>query len=167
MSSRTILGIDPGYGRMGWGVISVLGGASTYVAAGCIETSPKDSGATRLGVIAKELRRILTAHQPSVVGVEHLLFSKNVTTGIRVGEARGVALLICSEFNLPVEELSPSAIKLAAAGHGQATKAMVARMIAAQLHLKKLPRPDDAVDALAIALCASTSYVPLRRNYHA
>ena len=167
MSNRTVLGIDPGYGRMGWGILSIESGNPRYVAAGCIETSAKDSGTERLGMIARDLRTIIAKYQPQLVGIEHLLFTKNVSTGIRVGEARGVALLICHEFNLPIEELSPSAIKLATAGHGNATKAMVGHMIATQLHLRALPRPDDAVDALAIALCASTSYAPLRRHHHA
>lgn len=167
MPSRVILGIDPGYGRMGWGVIEARSGQPVYKAAGCIETSPKDSGPQRLAAIATELRAIITTHNPSLVGIEHLLFTKNVTTGIRVGEARGVALLICQEFRLPVEEISPSALKLAVAGHGRATKTMVGKMIATQLHLKTLPRPDDAVDAIAIAISASTSYAPLRRHHHA
>lgn len=166
MTSRIVLGIDPGYGRMGWGVIAVQSGQPTYVRAGCIETSARDMGADRLGAIAAQLRAIVRQYAPTLVGIEHLLFTKNVSTGIRVGEARGVALLICHEFGLPIEELSPSAMKLSAAGHGRATKSMVGRMIATQLHLKTLPRPDDAVDALAIALCASTSYAPLRRHHH-
>lgn len=158
-------GIDPGYGRMGWGVVERSAGTLQFVDAGCIETPSTAERGERLLQLADELTLLLQKHQPKSVGIESLLFTNNVTTGIRVSEARGVALLCCRQFGLEAIEYSPTAVKSATTGSGRATKPQMKKLISAQLHLSSTPWPDDAIDALAIALCAGYSYATLRRPH--
>lgn len=158
-------GIDPGYGRMGWGVVERRNGTLHYVAAGCIETPATGERGERLVMLADALEQLLADHKPQSVGIESLLFTNNVTTGIRVSEARGVALLSCRRYGLEAVEYSPTAVKSATTGSGRATKLQMKKLITAQLHLTSTPWPDDAIDALAIALCAGYSYGTLHRSY--
>jgi len=147
-----ILGIDPGLGRLGWGVIEEQGSTIKPVAFDCIETLGNISEEKRLVIIYEKLHQVLKQYQPEVVAVEELFFSRNVTTAFMVGQARGVVLLIAAQNNLKVITHSPSQVKLAVAGYGKADKKQIGQMVKIILKLDKLPRLDDTTDALAIAL---------------
>ncbi len=149
-----ILGIDPGYGRVGWGIIDEEKGKITPVACGCIETDAKAELSARLLEIAKEIRRIIATYHPEGAGVETLYFGKNVTTGIDVGHARGVILLTLTEANLPLAECAPVEVKQAITGYGQAPKEQVQAALAMQLGLSEKRLQDDAADGLAIAIAS-------------
>jgi crossover junction endodeoxyribonuclease RuvC len=150
---------------MGWGVVERVNGKDTFCAAGCIETPSSDERGTRLLQLANELETLLHTYAPTAVGIESLLFTTNVTTGIRVSEARGVALLMCKRAGLEAHEFSPTEVKSATTGSGAATKAQMKKLISAQLHLSSTPWPDDAIDALAIALCTAHTHGSLGRTY--
>lgn len=147
-----ILGLDPGVARLGYGVIESDGHHDRCVAYGVIETRKGELG-PRLLELRDQLRTLLAEHRPDRVCVEKLYFSKNVKTATAVGEARGVILLTCAEAQLPLIEVQPQAVKQAVTGYGAADKAQVMRMVQTLLGLPEPPRPDDAADALAIALC--------------
>jgi len=121
---------------------------------GSIKTSPKDDLITRLNLLHQELDKIIKKHQPDLVAVEELFFSKNVKTALTVGHARGVILLTIKQNNLKLFEFKPSQVKQAVACYGAATKNQVQKMVKLLLGLKEIPHPDDAADALAIAMCA-------------
>ena len=146
------LGIDPGYGRMGYAVVLGDVGKERLGDVGCIETSPDRSHAERLSQIANDLRRLFDTHQPTCVAIETLYFSNNKTTGLAVAEARGVALAIAGAFNVEVKEFGPKQVKLAVTGNGAADKKQVQEMVKRMLKLKSVPQPDDAADACAVAL---------------
>ena len=153
-----ILGIDPGTAALGYGVIERTGARLRAIDFGCLVTSPDQALPNRLLSIHRHIAELLALHQPSVVGVERLFFSRNAQTAFGVGQARGVILLAVAEAGIDVVEATPSAVKLAVAGHGSADKEQVGRMVATILDLDAVPRPDDAADALAIAIwCASTA----------
>jgi crossover junction endodeoxyribonuclease RuvC len=147
-----ILGIDPGFGRVGWGVIDVEKGKLTPVACGCIETEKNTPLSPRLLQISKELKRIIATYKPEAAGVETLYFGKNVTTGIDVGHARGVILLVLAEAGLLIAESTPVEVKMAVTGYGQADKVQVQTVVAMHLGLKEKRLQDDAADGLAIAI---------------
>jgi crossover junction endodeoxyribonuclease RuvC len=147
-----ILGIDPGLGRMGWGVIEEDKSVIKGIAFDCIETPTKISDEKRLLLIYHELTRIVTLYQPEVMAIEQLFFSRNVTTAFMVGQARGVALLVAAQAGLEVITYAPSEVKLAVAGYGGADKKQLGQMVKAILRLKTLPKLDDTIDALAIAI---------------
>jgi|SRR3989344_772386 len=148
-----ILGIDPGYGRLGWGLID----GETYVACGCLETKKNLSEEKRLGLLFDQLKQLIAAHKPGAVAVEKIFFFKNHLTVIGVAQSRGVALLAAAQVNLPVFSYSPLQVKMAVSGYGRADKAQVQAMVKAILKLKALPQSDDAADALAVALTHSFS----------
>ncbi|PIR75762.1 MAG: crossover junction endodeoxyribonuclease RuvC [Candidatus Magasanikbacteria bacterium CG_4_9_14_0_2_um_filter_42_11] len=152
--SQRILGIDPGYGRIGYGVIEGARGSWVHVAHGCIETNPKADFAERLVELKRDLLEILETYKPEKAGIEQLFFAKNVTTGMKVSEARGVILLTLHEAGLQVQEVTPLQMKQAIVGYGRAEKGQLQEMIRIQLLLKKRPTPDDAADALGVALTA-------------
>ena len=152
--TRVILGIDPGIADTGYGVITVSGSTVRCLTYGSIKTSSKSDLMTRLGKLRQELLLILDAYQPDLVSVEELFFSKNVKTAITVGEARGVILLTLQERGCPLVEFKPSQVKQAVAAYGAATKNQVQQMVKSILGLKTIPKPDDAADALALAICA-------------
>jgi crossover junction endodeoxyribonuclease RuvC len=152
--SRVILGIDPGIADTGYGVIKVNGSTVRCLAYGSIKTSSKINLMARLETLHQELLLILDTYQPDLVSVEELFFSKNVKTAITVGEARGVILLAIQERGCSLVEFKPSQVKQAVASYGAATKEQVQRMVKTILGLKKTPKPDDAADALALAICA-------------
>lgn len=153
-----ILGIDPGYGRTGWGVIEKEKGEWKVIDWGCIETSVKDPFVDRLVELYKELQKILKKYKPTRVGVEELFFAKNVKTAMKVGQARGVILLTFLQVGLPVDEFNPLQIKQALTGYGRAEKGQVEKMVKMILKISKKIRPDDAADALAIAITCGESY---------
>lgn len=152
--SRIILGVDPGIADTGYGVISDDKGKVTCLAYGSIKTSSKDDLITRLNQLHLELDKVIKKYQPALVSVEELFFSKNVKTALTVGHARGVILLTIKQNNLPIFEFKPAQVKQAVSGYGAAKKDQVQKMVKTLLGLKEIPKPDDAADALAIAMCA-------------
>ncbi|MFH0805169.1 MAG: crossover junction endodeoxyribonuclease RuvC [Patescibacteria group bacterium] len=156
----TIFGVDPGVAITGYGVITRRGQAVHAVAYGAICSAARTPFGERLDRIHRELRQLLRKHQPDVVAVERLFFSKNVKTALAVGEARGVIMLSTWEQRCPVREFTPLQVKQALTGYGLATKQQVQRMVQQQLQLRERPHPDDVADALAIALCAAFTRIP-------
>ena len=160
-SNAVVLGIDPGIGTTGYAVVRGLGGhggeggLSIYEAVdyGVITTAIGAPMERRLLDLHAQLRALLHAHRPNQVAIEQLFFGKNVTTAVTVGQARGVALLAFAEAGLPISEYKPAEIKQTVAGFGRADKVQMQRMVQRLLNLDELPRPDDAADALAIAIC--------------
>lgn len=147
------MGIDPGTARLGYGLVASKGTRAAWVAHGCLTPPARAGTAERLLYLAENLRDIIRVYAPEVVSVEKLFFSRNVTTAIAVGQARGVALLAAAEAGLPVREFTPGEVKLAVTGYGKADKEQVQFMVKAILGLRETPEPDDAADALAIAIC--------------
>ncbi|MBD3281299.1 crossover junction endodeoxyribonuclease RuvC [Candidatus Uhrbacteria bacterium] len=147
-----ILGIDPGFARTGLGVVSQQGSQLTHIWHSCIETPADQDFARRLQAVRNDVAEAIRRFKPSVAAVEHLFFQSNVKTAIKVGMARGVILLALADANLPVIELTPNEIKQTVAGHGAADKNQIQLMIKRLLSLKASPKPDDAADALAIAI---------------
>jgi crossover junction endodeoxyribonuclease RuvC len=153
-----ILGIDPGYGRVGFGVIEEFGGNNWKpVVYGCIETSSKKSFVERILEVKQELASVILKHQPSRVAIEELFFFKNAKTAIEVGQARGVILLTAIESGLPVDEFTPLQVKQAMTGYGRAEKAQMQKIVATILGIKDKIKSDDAADALAVALTSAQS----------
>jgi len=152
-----IIGIDPGTGILGFGVIDVTGGKTQLVDAGVIRTPVKEDDAVRLETIYQELTDIIVATKPQVMSVEKLFFARNVTTAMTVSQARGVVLL-CARLNqLEIFEYTPMQIKQAITGYGKADKKQMQEMVRVLLKLKEVPKPDDAADALAAALTHAAS----------
>lgn len=152
--SKIILGIDPGIADTGYGVISDDGGKISCLTYGSIKTSSKDDLITRLDILHRELDKIIKKYKPDVASIEELFFSKNVKTALVVGHARGVILLTFKQNNLKFLEFKPSQVKQGVTCYGAANKSQVQKMVQMLLKLKEIPKPDDAADALAIAMCA-------------
>jgi crossover junction endodeoxyribonuclease RuvC len=147
-----IIGIDPGTGILGFGVIDVIGTKITMVDAGVITTPAHTPHDERLEDIYNGLTEIIEANKPDAYSVEKLFFTKNVTTAMTVAEARGVALLVARQHKVPIFEYTPPQIKLTISGYGNADKKQVQEMVRLQLGLKEVPKPDDCADALAAAI---------------
>lgn len=152
-----ILGIDPGTATTGFGVIEISGNEKKAVDFGVISTHKDLPMAQRLLELHKDLNELIAAVKPDWCAVELLFFARNVTTAITVGQARGVIMLAAAENNLSIAEYTPLQVKQAVTGYGQATKKQVQEMVKTILGLKEIPKPDDAADALAIALCHSAA----------
>lgn len=153
-----ILGIDPGTATTGYGLIKKLTGKKSefeIVDFGVIETKKTDSDARRLEILFTDLSEIIKQHKPDKVGIEKLFFASNQTTAMTVSQARGVVLLACTQAKLQITEFTPLQIKNTLCGYGRAEKKQVQRVVQQTFSLKNIPRPDDAADALAIALCAA------------
>src|SRR5947209_10409196 len=150
---RLILGIDPGFGRMGYAVLAAAGNDLHLLACDAIMTPTALSYPRRLQRIYEELRTIIDQYRPAEAAIESLFFGKNVTTAIAVAQARGVAILTLAQKELSIAEYTPSAVKLAVTGYGAARKEQVGYMVGQRLHLPAIPEPDDAADAAAIAIC--------------
>ncbi len=150
-----ILGIDPGTGILGFGVIDVDGPNIKMVDAGVIRTHKDDSDEARLLEIYECLQEIITLNKPDVMSVERLFFGRNVTTVMTVSQARGIVLLVAAQDKIPVHEYTPMQIKMALTGYGKADKKQIQEMVRATLKLKDIPKPDDAADALAAAITHS------------
>ena len=149
-----MIGIDPGTATTGYGLVRENeDGSLLAVDYGVISTTPDLSMPQRLLELHRRLLEILLLHRPQSGAVEKLFFQRNVTTAISVGQARGVALLSLAESNLPVAEYTPLEVKQAVAGYGGADKNQVQQMVRALLGLETIPHPDDAADALAVAIC--------------
>lgn len=156
-----ILGIDPGLATMGWGVIEADGYREKLVQYGALITYPRDTFPTRLRCIYTGVQGLLQTFKPDEIAFEELFFSKNVTTGIQVGGARGVALVACQAYTDKLFEYTPMQIKQAVVGYGGADKHQVMEMTRRILKMEKVARPDDAADAIAIALCHARSSTSL------
>lgn len=153
LSKKRIIGLDPGFGIVGYGVVDIQGKSEALVKYGAIRTSAKDPISKRIEKIYDVLSQILTEYMPDESAVEELYFFRNVTTAISVGEARGVMLLALEKFGVKIYEYTPMEVKLSVTGYGKATKRQVQEMVRVMLNMNDIPRPDDAADALAIALC--------------
>lgn len=147
-----ILGIDPGTGIMGFGVIELVGTSFKLVDAGVIRTPAHTAHDERLEDIFDSLTDIVAASKPDVMSIERLFFSRNITTAMSVAEARGVAVLVGRKAKLPIHEYTPQQIKQTLTGYGKADKKQVQEMVRLQLGLKEVPKPDDCADALAAAI---------------
>lgn len=147
-----ILGIDPGTGIVGFGVVDIDGDKKAMVDAGVIRTPAHQPNPERLLTIYDELKEIIELNKPQVMVVEQLFFQRNVTTAMSVSQARGVILLLAKQHNLLFAEYTPLQIKQAVTGYGKAEKSQVQEMVKIQLNLKEVPKPDDCADALAAAL---------------
>lgn len=147
-----VLGIDPGFERIGWAVVDRIGSRVTTPAYGLIKT-PKGPLGPRLLQIQDEMAALITEHQPEALALEKLFFTKNQTTAMDVARASGVILVTCCAKGLEVTEYSPPEIKLSIVGHGGAEKKQIQFMVTKLLGLPGPPKPDDVADALAIALC--------------
>lgn len=152
-----ILGIDPGTGILGFGVIDVQGDKAQLVDAGVIRTPVKQDDAIRLATIFEELTDIIAQNKPELMSVEKLFFAQNVTTAMSVAQARGVVLLCGQQAGLTIYEYTPLQIKQALTGYGRADKKQMQEMVRVVLQLKEQPKPDDCADALAAAICHSMS----------
>lgn len=150
-----ILGIDPGTGILGFGVIEVEGKKTSLVDAGIIRTPLKQPDSERLLTIYSELSSLIKELKPTVMAVEKLYFSQNVTTGMSVSQARGVVLLLGQQHGLELHEYTPLQIKQALTGYGRAEKKQIQEMVRIILQLKETPKPDDCADALATAITHS------------
>ena len=156
-----ILGIDPGYGITGFGVVEANRGSQQLLRCGAITTPAHTDFSLRLQMIYNDMCELLRVTQPDAVAIEELFFGQNVTTGIGVAQSRGVILLAIQQANLPVYSYKPMQVKQAVVGYGNATKHQVMEMTKRLLHLEALPKPDDAADAIAIALCHARSHTSL------
>ena len=152
---KRIIGIDPGYARMGWAIVEASGQNPRLIACGCIETNKELEHAMRLAQIAQELRACIDRFHPDRLVIEQLLFTKNQTTGLKVAEARGVVLAVAGANALEVVEVGPMQVKMSMTGFGNADKKQVQEMVKRILGLAEAPTPDDAADACAIALSGS------------
>jgi len=150
-----ILGIDPGTAMLGYGLVERTGPRLRAVDYGVITTSSELALPARLEAIYLAVTDLIELHAPTIVGVERLFFTKNVQTAFAVGQARGVVLLAAAMHDLEIREATPNEVKVATAGHGSAAKEQVQRMVQAILGLAEMPTPDDAADALAIAICVA------------
>ena len=148
-----ILGVDPGTAALGYGIVERNGGRLRAIDYGCLETSADLALPERLLAIHALLDELIQLHEPAVVAVERLFFSRNAQTAIAVGQARGVVLLAAAQHGRPVREATPNEVKTAVAGYGAADKQQVQRMVQLVLGMQTLPSPDDAADALAVAVC--------------
>ena len=156
-----ILGIDPGYGITGFGLVDAQRGQFRLLNCGAITTPPNTEFAWRLEVIYNDMTELLRVAQPDVVAIEELFFGQNVTTGINVAQSRGVILLAIRQAGIPFYEYKPMQVKQAVVGYGNASKHQVQDMTRRLLKLQSMPKPDDAADAIAIALCHARSSTSL------
>ena len=152
-----ILGIDPGLAIVGWGVLEYDRNRFRPLAYGSINTPAGMETATRLAMIHSKLTAIIDRYKPTQMAVEELFFTKNITTGIRVAEARGVIIMTGQEMGLELAEYTPMQVKQAVVGYGAADKRQVISMVTRILNLPEPPKPDDTADALAIAICHAHS----------
>ena len=156
-----ILGIDPGYGITGFALVEANRGNARLLHCGAITTSAGMDFSARLEIIYEDMRKLLEMAKPEAVAIEELFFGQNVTTGIGVAQSRGVILLAIRQAGREVTSYKPMQVKQSVVGYGNATKHQVQDMTKRLLHLEKLPKPDDAADAIAIALCHARSHTSL------
>ena len=160
-----ILGVDPGYALLGYGVVEADGVKLTPVDYGVIETRPDETFPRRLTRLYDGMNELLRAYRPDVAAFEELFFYRNTTTALSVGAGRGVAILAAQQAGIPLFEYTPMQIKLAVTGNGHADKLAVQTMVRMLLNLKSLPKPDDAADALAAAICHGGTIGPASEEF--
>ena len=148
-----ILGIDPGYAIMGYGVVELIGNKFKVIEYGSIMTESRKNMTDRLNHTYYELMQLINRTDPDVAAIEELFFNTNTTTAIKVGQARGVSILACANSGIETNEYTPLQVKMALTGYGRADKKQVQHMTKTILNLKEVPKPDDTADALAIAIC--------------
>ena len=151
--TRRAIGIDPGTARLGYAVVEAHGATLNLIEAGCVTTLPSMPMEQRLRRIYEETMAIIERLEPAEMAIEELFFAKNVTTAVAVGQARGIALLVAAQRDLSLHEYKPMQVKQAVHGYGLATKEQVGEMVRVLLGLASVPKPDDAADAAAIAIC--------------
>lgn len=152
-----ILGIDPGLAIVGWGIVDYEKSKFHTVAYGALRTPAGVCTEERLNLIYEGMESLLTQYKPDAVAIEELFFNTNITTGIRVAEARGVLLVAAHRAGVAIQEYTPLQVKQAVVGYGRAEKKQVMSMVTMLLGLKETPKPDDTADALAIAICHAHS----------
>ncbi|MBD70888.1 crossover junction endodeoxyribonuclease RuvC [Candidatus Poribacteria bacterium] len=162
-----VLGIDSGLANTGYGFVRSVGSKFEMVDSGNIKTAAKVPSPDRLKVISDTLDRLVELHRPQVLAIEELFFSKNVTSALAVGEARGIAKLVAANNEIPVFDYKPAEVKKAIVGYGAATKRQIQEMIKIVLNLDFIPQPDHAADALALAIChlRSRKYLELQERH--
>lgn len=160
----TILGVDPGYAIVGFGILATEKNRSTLVRCGAINTPAGVEMPLRLLQIAQDLETLILQFHPDVMAIEELFFNNNITTGIGVAQARGVIVMTAARLGLPIAEYNPSQVKQAVVGYGKAEKRQVMDMTRRLLGLAAVPKPDDAADAVAIALCHARSSTSLLKS---
>lgn len=160
-----ILGIDPGTERTGYGVIKKDKNRLTVVEYGCIATPKNTENFKRISSISSQLKQIINKHRPQQAAVEQLFFFKNSKTVMSVSEARGAILLTATQLNIPIKEYTPLQVKQAITGYGKAEKFQIQKMVKVILQLKEIPKPDDAADALAIAICCANNQKIYDRDF--
>lgn len=153
-----ILGLDPGIGRTGWGIIEIESAKLQVKNYGCIETSQKLTTEKRLKELYEQIVSILKTEKPDAFAIEELFFNTNTSTAMIVGQARGVALLAAAQEGTQITVYTPLQVKIAVTGYGRADKKQVGQMVKTLLRLDAIPKPDDTTDALAIALTHAFSY---------
>ncbi len=153
-----ILGIDPGYAIVGFGILEAVGGRAQLLRCGAINTRAGEPMPQRLVQIQEDLETLIHTFSPEVMAIEELFFNTNVTTGIGVAQARGVILMTAAKLGVSIFEYTPSQVKQAVVGYGKAEKRQVMDMTRRLLRLTAVPKPDDAADAVAIALCHARSH---------
>lgn len=153
MKTTTVLGIDPGTAIVGYGVVKQTGNKLTVIDHGCIKNASTMTQQERLIRIADGITALIAEHNPQEIAVEELFFSKNVKTAMTVAQARGVILLSAARAKIVTAEYKPNQIKLAVTGYGAAEKRQVQEMVKRLLNMKEIVKPDDAADALAVAIC--------------
>ena len=161
-----IIGIDPGYAIVGFGVLDYRGVEFTTLEYGAILTEAHTDFPQRLGNIYEDMCFILERFKPDALAIEQLFFYSNKTTGIDVAQARGVILLAAVQHGVPIAEYTPSQVKQAVVGYGKAEKRQVMEMTRRILHLEQIPKPDDAADALALAICHAHSGASRIASYY-
>ena len=160
-----IIGIDPGYAIMGYGIIEKDGNSHTFIDCGVITTDKDMSMPDRLKVLYNGLMEVIAEYQPEEASIEQLYFNTNQTTAIFVGQARGVAILACANNGLAIYEYTPLQIKTSITGYGRAEKKQMQNMVRMYLGLEEVPKPDDAADALAAAICHSRMGTARKREF--
>lgn len=152
------LGIDPGTATTGFGLVTEKDGQLVFVDYGVIKTSSQEDSQTRLRQIYAAVKKLVAEHKPGAIAVEKLFFGVNTKTAMAVGQARGMTLLAAAEAGIQVAEYTPLEVKMALTGYGRADKNQIQQMVKTLLKLSLVPKPDDAADALAIAICHVHSY---------
>ena len=153
-----ILGIDPGTATTGYALVKSVGEGFESIDFGIIKTEPHEDNATRLAQICEDLEALVKEYKPDLAAIEELFFVKNVKTGIQVAQARGAMIATLTRLKVPIAEYKPVEVKSAITGNGQAEKQQVQKMVQLILNLESPPKPDDAADAIAIAICHLNSY---------
>jgi len=157
--NKIILGLDPGIADVGFGIIEKNKKGIRFIKTGSIKTVNLNKFSERLEIIYKKINKLIIKYKPDIIGVEKLYFSRNIKTALDVSEARGVIILACQSNSIEIEEFTPTQVKQAVTGSGIANKRQVGLMVKTILKLNKVPKPDDASDALAVAIATSIKVI--------